>query len=359
MGKDYYAVLGLNKDASQDDIRKAYRKSALKWHPDKNQDNKEEAAEKFKDIAEAYDVLSDPEKKKIYDQFGEDGLKGGPPPGADGATGFSSGSAGGGGPGFSYEFHGDPNDIFARFFKDSFNRSNSFGESPFEGMFGGMFGGGGGMGGMYQGQGMGGMGQGMGGMGQGMGGMGGMGGMPQGKKPAIFDLYCTLEDLYQGVTKKLKVKRKSQTLKRDGETVLEVAVKPGWKAGTKITFPGEGDEIGASGQAQDVVFVIREKKHHLYTREGSNLLHHRKIPLVDALTGFKVELAHLEPDKVLRINVSDTVTPTYTKIVKGKGMPNSKDPSSKGDLILTFDIEYPKTISDDVKQQLKQLLPRN
>merc|ERR1719215_1952711 len=115
----------------------------------------------------------------------------------------------------------------------------------------------------------------------------------------------------------------------------------------KITFPGEGDELGSSGQSQDVVFIIREKKHPLYTREGSNLLHHRKIPLVDALTGFSFELPHLEPGKTLRISVNDTVTPTYTKVIKGKGMPNSKDSSTKGDLVVTFDIEYPKAISED------------
>eukprot|EP00913_Durusdinium_trenchii_P007512 g7061.t1 len=131
MGKDYYGILGVDKKASQDDIKKAYRRAALKWHPDKNQDKREEAEAKFKDIAEAYDVLSDPEKKNIYDQFGEEGLKGGAP-GSSG-EGAGPGASGAGPGGFRYEFHGDPNDMFARFFKDSFQRSSSFGESsPFE-----------------------------------------------------------------------------------------------------------------------------------------------------------------------------------------------------------------------------------
>mmetsp|Transcript_17117 Transcript_17117/g.25350 ORF Transcript_17117/g.25350 Transcript_17117/m.25350 type:complete len:194 (+) Transcript_17117:2-583(+) len=183
---------------------------------------------------------------------------------------------------------------------------------------------------------------------------------PQGqKRPATFDLHCSLEDLHNGTTKKLKISRKSATLNRDKEHVLEVPVKPGWKAGTKVTFPGEGDEAGQSGTAQDVVFVIREKKHPIYTREGPNLLHHRKIPLVDALTGFKFELPALEPDKTLRISVNDMVTPTYTKVVKGKGMPISKEPGARGDLIVTFDIEYPKGISEEAKQKLKEILPRS
>lgn len=335
MGKDYYAILGLQKGASQEQIKKAYRKAALKWHPDKNQDRKEEAESKFKDIAEAYDVLSDPAKKSIYDEHGEEGLKGGA--GQPDPDGKGGGFATAGGPGFSYQFTGDPNDIFARFFKDSFQRSTSWGESPFEDM-GGLFGGG------------------LAGFPMGAGGLG-IGAAASSARPAVFDLACSLEELYSGTTRKLKVKRTSTTLRREAEAVLEVEVKPGWKAGTKVTFGGEGDEIGSTGRAQDLVFVIREKKHATFTREGSNLLHHSRIPLVDALTGFKIDIPTLD-NRILRVNVRNVVTPDYAKVVKGEGMPSSKDPGSKGDLVITFDIYFPRALDVNVKEQLKQLLPR-
>jgi len=344
MGKDYYAILGVDRSASQDEIKKGFRRMSLKWHPDKNQDKLDEATKKFQDIAEAWDVLSDPEKKNIYDQYGEEGLKGGPPPGASEGSGYAGGFSGAPGGdqagGFRYQFNGNPNDIFAQFFKDSFQRSSSFGETPFEDMGGMGFGGMGGMGGP------------MGGM---MGGMGGGGGAA---RPAVFNVSCTLENLYNGTTKKMKVKRKSITLKRDEEAVLEVVVKPGWKAGTKVTFPGEGDEV-QSGKAQDVIFIIREAKHAVFTREGSNLLVHRRIPLVDALTGFKIDVLTLDAtERILRINVKDMVTPNYSKVVKGEGMPSSKQAGLKGDLIVTFEIVYPSALSDDTKEQLKKILPR-
>jgi len=118
MGKDYYKILGVAKGATDDEIKKGYRKMALKYHPDKNK--AAGAEEKFKEIAEAYDVLSDPNKKEIYDKYGEEG-----------------GFPGGGHPGFShqYQFSGDPHEIFKTFFG---------GKDPFADMMGGAAGGPGG-----------------------------------------------------------------------------------------------------------------------------------------------------------------------------------------------------------------------
>merc|ERR1739847_169755 len=114
MGKDYYSILGVKKGASDEELKRAYRKLALKYHPDKNK--AAGAEEKFKEIGEAYDVLSDPKKKQVYDQFGEEGLKGsgngGGGPGGHSHPGFSDG-------GFTYTYHGDPRATFSQFFGTS------------------------------------------------------------------------------------------------------------------------------------------------------------------------------------------------------------------------------------------------
>ena len=115
MGKDYYKILGItNKGAKEDEIKKAYRKMALKYHPDKNKSPG--AEEKFKEVAEAYEVLSDPKKREVYDKFGEEGLKG--------SAGNSAGPGEGGN--FQYTFHGDPHETFRMFFGD---------ENPFASFF--------------------------------------------------------------------------------------------------------------------------------------------------------------------------------------------------------------------------------
>ncbi|CAK4766599.1 unnamed protein product [Aphanomyces euteiches] len=149
MGKDYYQVLGVKRDATDDELKKAYRKMALKWHPDKNVNNKEQAQLKFQEVNEAYEVLSDKQKRTIYDQFGEEGLKGGMPGngGAEAGAGFFPGGAqsfrSGSFPGGGFSFHSsDPSKIFEQFFGTS-NLHEAEGMDP---MF--MFGNMGGMGGM-------------------------------------------------------------------------------------------------------------------------------------------------------------------------------------------------------------------
>jgi DnaJ-class molecular chaperone len=169
------------------------------------------------------------------------------------------------------------------------------------------------------------------------------------------ELQVSLEELYKGGLKRLKVKRASRTVKREAEKILEISITPGWKAGTKITFAGEGDEIGNTGQCQDIVFVIREKKHPLFARDGSNLILKSDVPLKDALCGFTMEVPTLD-GRTLKIKVDDVLTRGSTKIIKGEGMPISKQPGQKGELIITFDVLFPKTLTQQQKQALKQIL---
>lgn len=350
MGADYYKILGVNKSATDEEIKKAYRKLALKHHPDKNPDNREAAEKKFKEISEAYEVLSDAQKRAIFDQYGEEGLKGGMPGGGMGG--------GMGGEGGSFRFHGfsDPNDIFKQFFG---------GRSPFEGF---------GMGG-----GMGGMGGGMGGFST-FGGMGGMGmdedeeyyGMPRRgshrgsrgpvKAPDIEQpLYCTLEELYNGKTKKIKITKK--VLNPDGqsthseEKVITIDIKPGWKRGTKIRFEKEGDQ-GPNVIPADIVFVLEEKPHERFKRDGNNLEFRSRVSLADALCGCTITIKTLD-ERSLNIPINEIVSPGYYKVVRGEGMPLSKSPTQRGDLKIAFDIMFPSRLSDDQKRQLRSILPQH
>jgi len=305
MGQDYYKLLGVDRNASEEEIKKAYKKMALKWHPDRNAGS-EAASKKFKEISEAFEVLSDKQKRTIYDQFGEEGLRGGgggPPPGASGFSDFPGGNFGGfpgGGsfPGGSFTF--STSGPGGGFDGSGFNPTDP--QKIFEHVFGSF-----GLGGM----------DGMGGMGgtrsrggsmfnddddlgpfTSSGGMpGGMPGSRQGfgrrsprpsarpTQPSEISkpLPISLEDLYQGATKRMKVSRKLLGGETE-EKVLEINVLPGWKSGTKVRFPRAGNEQ-SSGESQDLVFVVEEKPHPRFTRDGNDLIVTQKLSLVEALVG--------------------------------------------------------------------------
>lgn len=316
----------------------SYRKLALKWHPDRNQSNKDEAEKKFKEIGEAYEILTDKQKRAVYDQYGEEGLKAGTP---DTSGASFSGSS-------NMPFH-DPRDIFAQFFGTN-NPFAAFGGDDDSGLPGGfrMFmGGPGGMGGIH-----------MGGM-NGMGSSAASGRRGPTKAEAIRrPLQCTLEELYTGTTKKIKITR--QRLNPDGKTthpeekILEINIKAGWKKGTTITFEGEGDEAPGIIPA-DIQFIIGERDNDRFVRDGNNLIHTVRIPLSDALCGTTLSLKTLD-DRVLSIPISEVVSPGYYKTIKNEGMPISKEPGKKGDLVLKFNIIFPSYISDSKKTQLRSLL---
>ncbi|KAB1227990.1 hypothetical protein CJ030_MR1G022977 [Morella rubra] len=344
MGVDYYKILQVDRNAKDEELKKAYRKLAMKWHPDKNPNNKKEAEAKFKQISEAYEVLSDPQKRAVYDQYGEEGLKGQvPPPGAGapgGATFFTTGD----GP-TTFRFNPrSADDIFAEFFGFS---------SPFGGMGGG--GGGGGVRGSRFSSGL---------FSDdifasfGEGGGGSMNQSASRKAPPIeIKLPCSLEELYKGTVKKMKISR--EILDASGKTmqveeILTIEVKPGWKKGTKITFPEKGNEQPNVVPA-DVVFIIEEKSHSVFTRDGQDLIVTQKISLVEALTGYTVRLTTLD-GRNLTIPINNVINPDHEEVVPREGMPSQKDPSRKGNLRIKFNIKFPTRLTTDQKAGIKKLL---
>ncbi|CAJ0932042.1 unnamed protein product, partial [Mesorhabditis belari] len=306
MGKDYYKVLGITKGASDDEIKKAYRKMALKYHPDKNKEKDAEA--KFKEVAEAYDVLSDAKKKEIYDRFGEEGLKGGMGEGGRGGM-----------PGGHYEFHSDPMEMFSQFFG---------GSDPFGGMYGGMPGGGS----AFH----------FGGAAPGMSGMdfGGHGGHRRQRQDptVVHELAVSLEDIYKGCVKKMKITRK--VLNADGQSAR---------------VEDKGDQYAGRVPA-DIVFVIKDKAHPKFKREGADLRYVHKLSLKDALCGTTVVVPTLDGQQQA-LTLRDIIKPNTTRRITGQGLPNPKTPNLRGDIIVELVVEFPRELNASQKEILQSVLP--
>ena len=351
MGKDYYKILAISKTATDDEIKKAYKKLALKYHPDKNKDPG--AEDKFKEVAEAYEVLSDKKKREVFDRYGEEGLKGHP---AGPPSSGTSGCGGAGGQQFSYTFSpGDARQTFAQFFgTDSpfdifFSQMGGTGTRGGQGFsfdddaemdndFGGVFGGGGGG---YPGRGHSGV----------RGTQSFSAAQPRKAHhlmqdpPVEHDLLVSLEELLVGCTKKMKITRKvvgADGSVRKEDKVLTIHVKPGWKAGTKITFPREGDQTGHNVPA-DIVFLIKDKAHPQFKRDGADIRHTVRISLREALCGCTISIPTLTGERVTQ-RISEIIKPTTTKRIPGQGLPHSKEPNRRGDLIIGFDIKFPDSL---------------
>ncbi|KAJ2815195.1 Molecular chaperone (DnaJ super), partial [Coemansia sp. 'formosensis'] len=170
-------------------------------------------------------------------------------------------------------------------------------------------------------------------------------------------LACTLEEIYNGCTKKLKVIRRvmdstTGTISTT-DKVLPVDIKPGWKAGTKIRFPKEGDDMGHG--AQDIVFVLEEKPHALFKRDGDDLNVDMTLTLEEALCGFKKPIQLLN-GKTIQVNNTSVVKPGQISRMAGYGMRISRQPNSFGALVITYKIQFPTSLTLSQKEKIHEAL---
>ena len=361
--RDYYEVLGVDKSASADEIKKAYRKLAVKYHPDKNPGDKE-AEEKFKEAAEAYSILSDSDKKAKYDQFGHAGV--------DGA-----------GPDFSGGF-GNLNDIL---------------NDLFGGAFGGGFGGFSGFGGGFG------------------------GGRPGQRQQRVYRgrdirvrVKLTLEEIAKGVEKEISIEKsvpctecggkgaknssdvktcsacggtgqvQRVTNSLFGQTVtystcqqcggegkiitnpcrncggtglvrkretIKVKIPAGVEAGMQLTIQGEGHAAKNNGINGDLLVVIEEQEHPNLKREGNNLYYTKIISMPDAILGAEVEIPCLDGPYKIKVD-SGTQSGTVVRL-RGKGLPTVNGYGGTGDLYVKFAVWIPKRLDREDKALIESL----
>jgi molecular chaperone DnaJ len=361
--RDYYEVLGVEKNASAEDIKKAYRKKAIQYHPDKNPGDKE-AEEKFKEAAEAYEVLSDPQKRQRYDQFGHAGM--------GGAGGFSGG-------GMSME------DIFTHF-------GDIFQGAGFDlGDIGEMF----------------------------------MGGGGRSRGPRVrrgsdmrVKVRLTLEDIATGCEKKIKVRKLVQckdcngtgsadgrtetcpTCKGSGRTVrqqrgifgmmqvqsecetcggegtviknkcpkcggqgvvrdeeiISITIPAGVMAGMQLTVPGKGNAAPRGGVNGDLLVLIEEEEHKDFVRQDSDLIYNLLLDMPTAVLGGQVQIPTLTGD--VKITITPGTQPGKVLRMRGKGLPRIDQYGRNygvGDLLINVGVYIPEHLSKDEKKLVEQL----
>jgi DnaJ-class molecular chaperone len=314
---DYYSILGVSRSCSSSDLRSAYRSFSLLSHPNAStsQEEKQRFAEQFRLVSEAFHVLSNPDTRALFDQFGEVGLKSGIPL----VTGSSSSP---------YKFTQDPEQLFL----EQFGHNSPFfelfrpKESPLSGIH-----------------------------------------TPiasftpelQKAKPQEINVYLDLEEFYSKAAKKVKILRNRQIQEEAGgvykveERYINIEVGDGWKDGTRLTFPGEGDQEAGKATG-DLILIVKEKPHPVYQKRGAHLIYTVEISLLEALTGCSVNLTTLDGRK-LAIPVNEIVSPSYEKLISNEGF-TKKGGKERGNLIIQFRVRYPEELSLEQKNGLKRLL---
>ena len=343
--RDYYEILGIGRDASEDDIKKAYRKLAKKYHPDSNEGNAR-AEEMFKQITEAYSVLSDKEKRKLYDQFGHAAFdqsaggysQSGNGPSGQGFGGYSYGFGGGPGKGYhTYHFQGGSQDI-DDILKDLFGEG--FGEGGFHssgGFHNGSFGGSG-----FYGNGFGSSGS----SGFHRGGFDGSGFARDGRDLTA-DVEISFDEAVFGCRKVIRLQDGQGNLQS-----LEVNIPAGIEDGKTIRLKGKGQPGTGGGQAGSLLLKIHVKSRPGYERKGSDIYTTARIPFETAVLGGEAVIDTLYGPVRCRIRPG---TQSGTKIrLKGKGVVSMNQPGVYGDQYAAVEIQVPRDLSQEAKQKLQE-----
>jgi len=341
----FYDVLGVSPDCSASDLKKSYRKLALKYHPDKNPD----AGDKFKELSHAYEVLSDPEKRQLYDQYGEEGLSGAGGMGMDAEDLFSQlfGGFGGGRRQQTGPRRGkDMMHALKVSLEDLYNGKTSKLAVQKHVLCKGCDGKGGKEGSVHKckvcnGQGVRLITRQMGPMVQQMQ-------QPCSECQATGEIIDEEGRCQECLGKKVKIERK----------ILEVHVEKGMREGQKITFSGEGDQ-GPNIIPGDIIIVIEEKPHAHFKRKGDDLLYEAHIDLLTALAGGQFTIPHLD-DRVLLVSIlpGEVIRPDQQKAIPHEGMPAQRT-HTKGTLFVKFHIDFPDPnwTSPDRINLLNNILP--
>jgi curved DNA-binding protein len=283
--KDYYKILGITKSASQDEVKKAFRKLAVKYHPDKNPGDKK-AEEKFKEINEANEVLGDPEKRKKYDELG-----------ANWKAYSQQGQQYSGQRSYGGKRQHDFGDGFGGEFSDFF-----------ESFFGGGFSG-------YQEEFR----------------------QPRARKGADLsaEMEFTLHDAYHGATKQVSI---------DGEKV-NLKIKPGIREGQVLRMKGKGNPGTGGGPNGDLLITVHISKDSVYDRRGDDLYFDQPIDIFTPMLGGKISIKGI--DKTISIEIPAGTDSNRVFRLKGMGMPRFEDPPSRGDAYVRLIIHVPKNLSEE------------
>ncbi len=324
--RDYYEILGVGRNASADEIKKAHRKLVRKHHPDANKNNAE-SVEKFKEAQEAYDVLSDAQKKKNYDQFGHAGVGGMPGGGAPGGDPFRRGQPQGqSGSGYSYQWRPSPGvDV------------EDYDLSDFGDVFDQLFGARGGKAGVPPGR-------------------GGVGGGARQARPrrepergqdVEHEVTLTFEQAARGTTLPLQINREGRL-----ETI-DVKIPAGVKDGSRVRIKGKGQQ-SAGGEHGDLYIITKVMPHPYFRREGLDILLDVPISVYEALLGTKVEVPTLEGPVTMTIPPG---TSSGSKLrIKGRGIERG---SERGDQYVLPRVIVPKGLADEDRKTVEEMAKKH